>query len=41
MSSEIARWENTRTNSQLFQAYVAEHLRKYGVALEAIILQTT
>jgi len=32
--------ENTMTNSQLFQAYVAEHLKKYGVALEAVILQT-
>ncbi|MBI4381857.1 MAG: hypothetical protein HY574_11795, partial [candidate division NC10 bacterium] len=28
------------TNIQLFQAYVAEHLKKYGVALAAVILQT-
>ncbi len=32
--------ENTMTNSQLFQAYVAEHLKKYGVSLNNIILQT-
>lgn len=32
--------ENTMTNSQLFQAYVAEHLKKYGVSLSTITLQT-
>jgi len=33
-------YENTMTNSQLFQAYVAEHLKKYGVSLTDVILQT-
>ncbi|MBI5379775.1 MAG: transposase [Nitrospirae bacterium] len=33
-------YENTMTNSQLFQAYVAEHLQKYGVSLDDVILQT-
>lgn len=32
--------ENKLTNSQLFKAYVAEHPKKYGVTLEAVILQT-